>query len=139
MMSQQRNVRFINPSTMAAPPGGYSYVVEVTRGRLVYISGQVALDQSGTLIGIGDFRAQAQQVLENLNAALEGVGGSFDNVIKLNNYLIDMSQLSTYKEVRDTYINTENPPASTTVQVSGLFHPDCMIEVEAIAVLPETE
>lgn len=79
-------VRFINPKTLSKPPG-YTHVVEVTGGRTVYIAGQIALDSSDSVVGRGDFRAQSVQVFENLKAALEAVGASFDDVVKLNIYM----------------------------------------------------
>lgn len=104
---------------------------------MIYIAGQVAINRSGEAVGRGDFRAQAQQVFENLKAALEASGASFKNVIKLNNYMVDMSQLPLLREVRDKYVNTSNPPASTTVEVRRLFREEFLLEVEAVAVVPE--
>jgi reactive intermediate/imine deaminase len=130
------HIHFVNPSTLATPPG-YTHVVEVTRGRTVFISGQIALDQSGNIVGPHDFRAQTQQVFENLKAALTAVGADFTHVVKLNIYVIDMSQLLALREVRDRYINTQNPPASTLVEVRRLAREELLLEIEAIAHLPE--
>lgn len=129
-------VHFINPSTMAAPPG-YTHVVEVIKGRMVYISGQVALDAAGNVVGQGDLGAQAVQVFENIKAALAAVGADFSHVIKLNSYLVDFSQAGAIRNVRDRYINPAQPPASTAVQVSRLFREEFLIEIEAVAVIPE--
>lgn len=126
------NVRFINPPTLAAPPG-YTHVVAVTNARMVYVAGQVALDASGALVGPGDFRAQARQVFENLKAALEAAGAAFGDVIKLNFYLLDFAHLPILREIRDAYVNTERPPASTAVQVSRLAREEFLLEVEAVA------
>ena len=134
------NLRFINPSTIAKPPG-YSHVVEVTGpGRTVYIAGQTGRDATGKLAGApGEFRAQATQAFENLKNALAAVGASFAHVVKLNNYLVDITaHFPIYREVRDKYVNKEHPPASTTVQVAKLARDDLLFEVEAIAVLPPT-
>ncbi len=128
-------VRFINPSTLAKPPG-YTHVVEVTSGRTIYIAGQVALDASGNIVGKGDFRAQTEQVFTNLRTALESVGGTFKDVIKLNMYVTDMTQLPALREVRNRYVNTETPPASTLVGVRRLAREEFLIEIEAVAVLP---
>ena len=127
--------RFSNPPTISRPVG-YSHVAEVRGGKVIYIAGQVALDRAGTLVGPGDFRAQAQQAFENVKSALEASGASFKDVVKLNNYLVDMSQLAAFREVRDKYVNTAAPPASTTVEVRKLFRDDILIEIEAIAVVP---
>lgn len=136
-MSQNSAVRFIKSDTLPPSPG-YSQAVEIRQGtRLIYIAGQVAMDHSGKLVGEGDFRAQAAQTFENLKGALQASGANFENVVKLNSYFVDMSQLPAFREVRDKYVNTANPPASTAVQVSRLFREGFLVEVEAIAVVPE--
>jgi len=129
-------MRFINPEMMAKPPG-YTHVVEVVEGKTIYIAGQVALDVSGSVVGRGDFRAQTWQVFENIKAALESVGATFKDVVKMSSYLVDISQLPVFREVRDKYVNIENPPASTTVEVSRLFREEFLLEIEAVAVLPD--
>jgi enamine deaminase RidA (YjgF/YER057c/UK114 family) len=128
------SANFINPETLH-PPFGYSHVAEVTAGRPVYIAGQVALDPKGALVGAGDIRAQTRQVFDNLRAALEAVGAGFEQVVKLNLYLVDANQLPVIREVRDEYVNTLQPPASTAVEVRRLFRDDALIEVEAVAVI----
>jgi len=133
-----RPVRIFNPDTMAKPTAGYSQVAEVTGGKIVYIAGQVALDRSGNLVGKDDFRAQLQQVFENLKAAVESAGGSFSDVIKLNYYCaesVDPSQMPTAREIRDQYVNTANPPTSTFVVIKRLVRPEWLVEVDAVAVV----
>ena len=130
------NIRFINPSTLSTPPG-FTHVVEITQGRTIFIAGQVALDSSGKVVGSQDFRAQAQQVFENLKAALAAVGTDFTHVVKFNIYVVDMTQLSILREVRNNYINTVNPPASTLVEVRRLADEEFLIEIEAVAHIPE--
>jgi enamine deaminase RidA (YjgF/YER057c/UK114 family) len=132
---------FINPETMHYP-AGYTHVVEVTAGRPVYIAGQVALDPTGALVGPGDIRAQARQVFDNLRAALQAVGAGFDQLVKLTYYLVDATQLPVdatqlpvVREVRDQYVNLQQPPASTAVEVRRLVRDDLLIEVEAVAVI----
>jgi enamine deaminase RidA (YjgF/YER057c/UK114 family) len=127
--------RFHNPDTIHAP-FGYTHVVEVLAGRPVYISGQVAMDSAGNLVGPGDVPAQARQVFENLRAALAAVGATFDDVVKLNYYLVDASELPAVRAVRNEYVDVDHPPASTAVEVRRLFHDDYLIEVEAVAILP---
>lgn len=126
-------IRFINPTTLARTPN-YTHVVEVTGGRTIYISGQISLDATGNLVGRGDFRAQTEQVFQNLKLALESVGASFKDVIKLNMYVTDITQLSALREVRDKYVNTQTPPASTLVEVRKLAREELLIEIEAVAV-----
>ena len=136
MAQQSANTRFINPETLPKPPG-YTQLVEVTGGRTVFISGQIALDASGTLVGRDDFRAQAQQVFENLKAALAAVGADFTHVIKLNMYVLDISQLPILRAVRDRYVNIQQPPASTLVEVRKLALEELLLEIEAVAHLSE--
>jgi len=131
------NLKFSNPSTIAKPPG-YTHVVEATGpNRLIYIAGQLGLDLENKLVGPpGDFRAQALQAFENLKAALASAGAGIEHVVKINNYLVDMRHISIFREVRDMYVNTSAPPASTTVAISQLAREGALFEVEAVAVLP---
>ena len=131
------NVRFLNPTTLAKPPG-YTYVVETSGpGRTVYIAGQLGLDLENKLVGgPGDFRAQATKAIENLRAALVAVGAGLNDVVKINNYLTDMAHIGIFREVRDSFFNMAAPPASTTVAISQLARPGALFEIEAIAVLP---
>jgi reactive intermediate/imine deaminase len=128
-------VRHFNPPTLSAPTG-YSHVVEVSRGRTIYIAGQVAFDKSGNVVGKGDFEAQTVQVFENLKLALAAAGATFDNVVKVTTYVTDMSQLQALRNIRAKYYG-KNAPASTLVKISELASKDFMIEIEAIAVVAE--
>lgn len=125
-------LRFINRA-----PAGYSHVVEARGGRTLYLSGQIAVDAQGKLVGAGDFRAQVKQVFENLNTRLAEGGATFKDVVKLNFYLTDASEMQALREVRDSYINLAAPPASTLVVVKQLVRPEYLLEVEAIAVAGE--
>jgi enamine deaminase RidA (YjgF/YER057c/UK114 family) len=130
------NVRFINPSTHAKPPG-YTHVVEVTGpGRMVFVAGQLGMDRDGNFVGGGDFAAQATQVFENLKAALAAVGGGLEHVVKITNFITDLKHLPALREVRGRYLGGPHPPASTLVQISALARPGALIEIEAIAALP---
>lgn len=124
------------------PSAGFSHVAEVSPGRLLYISGQVPRNAAGDLVGAGDFRAQLEQVFANLGVALRGAGASFADVIKLNYYCvasIEPAQQRAVVEVRDRYVNTKAPPASTFVFVSRLVRPEWLVEIEAVAALPEPQ
>ena len=126
--------RFINPRALGKPPG-YSHVVEVTApARLVYVAGQLGNNGKGEFSS--DFRQQAVQAFENLKVALAAVGGQFHDVVKFNNYLVDMKYLPIFRQVRDSYLADENRPASTTVAISGLARAGAFLEIEAVAVLP---
>ncbi len=132
------NPRFLNPGTLYKPPG-YSHVVDIVGpGRVIYIAGQLGLDSDGKLVGAaGDFRAQATQAFANLKLALNAVGAGFEHVVKINNYLTDMSHLPIFRELRDAHFNMAAPPASTTVAISKLAVPGAVFEIEAIAMLPQ--
>jgi enamine deaminase RidA (YjgF/YER057c/UK114 family) len=124
-----------------APPGlmpgpGYSHAVAAT-GRTVAVAGQVALDAEGAVVGVGDARAQAVQVFENIGCALAAAGASFADVIKLGVYCTDIAVLPALREVRDSYIDTARPPASTAVQVASLVRPEFLIEIDALAVVAD--
>lgn len=128
-------IRRINPPELGAPPG-YSQVVDVRATRLIFIAGQTALDRDGAVVGRNDIAAQADQVFRNLNAALRTVGCTASNLVKLTVFLCDMGQLSTYREARNRFFATVTPPAApavTLVEVSKLYGPDFLIEIEAIA------
>ncbi len=126
--------KFLNPDTIAKPVG-YTHVVEPMPGRIVFISGQLGLDTENKIVG-SDFRAQAERTFVNLKNALAAVGADFTHVVKLNNYFTDISHLGVFREVRDRYVDTAAPPASTAVAISALARPGALIEVEAIAVVP---
>jgi reactive intermediate/imine deaminase len=125
--------RFLTPATLS-PPFGYSHVVEAPAGSIVYISGQVPLDAEGRLVGEGDFAAQTRQVFENLTHALEAAEATWSDVVKLDYFLRDVGQIGAVRSIRDEYVDTANPPASTLVEVSSLFSPDVLVEIQAIAV-----
>jgi len=127
--------RFLTPATLS-PPFGYSHVVEAPAGTIVYISGQVPLDAEGQLVGEGDFEAQTRQVFENLTRALEAADASWSDVVKVDYFLRDVGQIAAIRTIRDEYIDTEHPPASTLVEVSGLFRPEVLVEIQAVAVKP---
>ena len=130
--------RFANPKTMPAPRG-YTQVVETTGpGRTVYLSGQLGMTPGGAFAGApGDFRAQATQCFENLKAGLASVGAGFEHVVKLTNFFVDMAHLPVFFEVRDTFVNTKAPPASTAIQIGRLARDGALFEVEAVAVIPD--
>ncbi|HWR17104.1 MAG TPA: RidA family protein [Terriglobales bacterium] len=133
-----RPFRLYNPSTMPKPVATYSHVAEITGGKLVYIAGQVGNDMSGNLVSTTDFRAQVEQVFKNLKAAVEAAGGDMSSMVKMNYYVVeavDAKEMPAMREIRDKYINVENPPASTFVVVKRLARPEILVEIEAVAVV----
>jgi enamine deaminase RidA (YjgF/YER057c/UK114 family) len=131
------DVTFLNPAGLSQPPG-YSHVVTVRGGTTVYISGQVAFDAAGAIVGAGDHRRQAEQVFANLETALAAAGASFAHVVKLTYYVVNLSREVTLmlRELRASYLNPERPPASTLVAVPALVDPRLLLEIEAVAVIP---
>lgn len=119
-------------------PTGYTHVVAVQGGKLVFIAGQVALDKDGNVVGKGDLKAQTQQVYENLRTALAAAGASPKDVVKTVTYIVgyNPAQLSPLREVRQAFYGTAEPPASTLVGVQALAREDFLIEIEAFAVVP---
>jgi enamine deaminase RidA (YjgF/YER057c/UK114 family) len=125
----------VDPPTLSKP-AGYTHVVEVsTPARFIYVSGQVALDSSGNVVGAGDMKAQADQVFRNLRTALGAVGASMKDVVKIVYFIADMSQVQAMREVRAHYFD-DALPASTLVGVTRLARPEFLLEVEVIAALP---
>jgi enamine deaminase RidA (YjgF/YER057c/UK114 family) len=125
----------INPPELGTPPG-YSQVVDVSAGRIVFIAGQTALDTDGNVVGKDDFPAQAGQVFSNLAIALEASGCTAANLVKLTVFLTDMDNLASYREARNRFFASVTPPAApavTLVEVSRLYGADFMIEIEAVA------
>lgn len=135
MANLDQIIHFHNPAGMPQSVG-YSQIAEVVGGRMIYISGQIAYDPAGQLVGPGDLHAQTVQIFENLAAALAAVGASFQQVVKFNFYMLDITQIPVVRAVRDQYIDTQRPPASTAVEVRRLFRDELLIEVDAIAAVP---
>ena len=131
------HIEYLNPSTLPASPS-YTQVVKASAEAFVFISGQVALNASGQVVGEGDLRAQATQVFENLRVALAAAGATFDNVIKLTYFVVNLKREDglLLREIRQGYLNQAHPPASTLVGVTALFDPRWLIEIEAVAVIP---
>ena len=113
----------------ASPNPALSPGIQV--GDTLYVSGQVAVDTSGNIVGEGDCEAQARQVMANIRAVVKAVGGSMDNVVKITCFLTDVANYPAYGKVRaETF--PSNPPASSTVIVAGLVRPELLVEVEAV-------
>ncbi len=129
--------RHLNPTTMP-PTRGYSHVVETTSpSRTIYLAGQLGMTPNGKFAGApGDFRARAVQRFENVKAALAAVGANIEHVVKTTNYFVDIAHLPIFLEVRNSYVDTKAPPASTAVQISKLAHEGALFELDVIAVVP---
>jgi reactive intermediate/imine deaminase len=125
--------RFLAPETLPRPVG-YSHVVDAPANRIIYVSGQVPLDAEGHLVGESDYEAQTRQVFENLTRALEAADAFWTDVVKLTYFLRDVGEIAAVRAVRDEYVDAKAPPASSLVEVSGLFRDDVLIEIEAVAI-----
>ncbi|MDV3750795.1 endoribonuclease L-PSP [Elizabethkingia anophelis] len=115
---------------------GFSQVVEVPLGasRMLILSGQVPVNQKGEVVG-SDIRTQSRQVFQNIQSVLEYCGANFNDIVKLGIFTTDISKIAEFREVRDQFINTANPPASSLLEVKGLFRKDVFIEVEVTAIV----
>ncbi len=118
------------------PASQYTHVVTGT-GRVVAVSGQLALDQDGELVGEGDAGVQARQVFENLRRCLAAAGATFDDVVKLTYFVTDMAHMPAIRKARAEHVPDDRLPAASAVQVAALVRPEFLVEVEALAVVPD--
>ncbi|MFO0820722.1 MAG: RidA family protein [Pirellulales bacterium] len=131
-------VEYLNPPDLC-PTYGWTHVASVTGGRTIYISGQVGIDERGQIVGPGDLKTQTEQTFRNLERALAAVGATFRDVVKTNLYVVGLrpEHVPILREVRSRFVSPDTPPVSTLVGVSALVGPEWLIEIEAVAVLPE--
>lgn len=128
----------INPPELGPAPRNYSHAVTLAApAKLVYVSGQISLGPDGKVIGKGDVRKQCEQVLENVSAVLRASGAGWADVIKMNAYMVGMSdeRVAAFREVRSRYLTPGQLPASTFVGVERLVNADLLLEVEVVAAL----
>jgi enamine deaminase RidA (YjgF/YER057c/UK114 family) len=126
----------IRSDKLRQPSGVFSHATAIeAQGRLVFISGMTARGLDGSIVGVGDIEAQTRQVCENLKAAVEAAGGTMDDICRVDVYIRNMEQFAGIHKVRREYFR-EPLPASTMVEVVKMTHPDCLIEISAIAVIP---
>ena len=125
-----------NPATVAPPmKPHYSNSIRTESGPLLFIAGQVALDADGKLVGDGDIRAQATQVLENIRAIVEANGGAMADIAQVTVYVRDIEAFNSISDIRERYFPSDGP-ASAIVEVSALAWPEFLIEIAAVAALP---
>ena len=135
-MPHERTTEYLNPPQLC-PTFGWTHVA-VTRGqKTIYISGQVAVDEKGAVVGKGDLRAQTEQAFRNIQVSLKAAGATFADVIKTNLYVVGLKpeHVPIIREVRSRYVSPQTPPTSTLVGISALVGPDWLIEIEAVAVM----
>jgi enamine deaminase RidA (YjgF/YER057c/UK114 family) len=131
-------VKYLNPDGLPKNPA-FTNVVTVTGPvKTVYIGGQDAVDASGAIVGKGDLKAQTEQILKNIEAALAAGGAQLEHVVKWNVYVVQGQSLQEgFEAFQQVWGNRPNPPAITGMFVAGLAHPDFLAEIDAIAVVPE--
>ncbi len=131
-------VRYINPDTLNKNPAFTNVVTVTGHVKTIYVGGQDAVDASGAIIGKGDLKAQAEQILKNIESALVAGGAQLEHVIKWNLYVVQGQPLRAgFKAFQRAWGNRPNPPAISVMFVAGLAHPDFLAEMDAIAVVPE--
>jgi enamine deaminase RidA (YjgF/YER057c/UK114 family) len=131
-------VKFINPEGLPKNPAFTNVVTVTGHVKTIYIGGQDAVDSSGNIVGKGDLKAQTEQILKNIQAALEAAGAQPEHVIKWNIYVVQGQSLQEgFEAFQSVWGNPPNPPVISGMFVAGLAHPDFLAEIEAIAVVPE--
>lgn len=126
----------INPASVAAPlKPHYSNSIRTESGPMLFIAGQVALDENANLVGEGDIRAQTNQVLKNIKAIVESNGGAMVDITQVTVYVRDIGAFNSVSDIRESYFPKDGP-ASAIVEVSALAWPEFLIEIAAIAALP---
>lgn len=131
-------VEHINPEGLIKNPAFTNVVVVTGAAKTIYIGGQDAVDAAGNVVGTGDIRTQAQQVFKNLQIALDAAGVGLEHVIKWNIYVVQGQPIQPGLEVfQQVWGQRPNPPLITVVYVAGLVLPDLLVEMDAIAVVPE--
>jgi len=129
---------FLNPPTLC-PTFGWTHVVSTRGGKTIHISGQVAVDERGQVVGRGDMKAQTERAFENVRLALVAAGATFADVVKTSLFVVGLKpeHVPIIREVRSRYVSADHPPASTLVGVAALVGPDWLIEIEAMAVVDD--
>ena len=133
------STEYLNPDGLHANPAFSQVVVTQANARTIYVGGQNSVDSSGEIVGQGDIGRQAQQIFRNLEIALSAAGATIDHIIKWNIYVVQgQSPRPGFEEFRRVWGNRPDPPLVTVLFVAGLAHPDFLMEIDAIAVLPES-
>lgn len=134
----QSTLKLVNPGSVSTPKG-YSHTAQIDLGNatMLLIAGQVPLDREGNLVGKDDMARQTEQVFINIKNIIEEAGGNMNHLAKINIFIRDLNKIQLARDVRDKFVNTKTPPASTLVEVSKLYREDVLIEIEATAIIPK--
>ena len=127
---------YVQPDGLSKPIGVWAPAVVVRKGTLVFVSGLTSRDEAGNVAHVGDIEGQTRQVCENLRTALHSVGGQLSDVVSVLVHVVDIGEFDTIHRVRREFF-PENPPSSTMVEVTRLVDERSLIEITAIAALPE--
>ncbi|MBI2090913.1 MAG: RidA family protein [Deltaproteobacteria bacterium] len=127
----------LNPQGMPVPRGSYSQVAIASPGRLVFIAGNTASDPEGNVVGIGDVRAQTKYALEKIKRGVEAAGGTLQDIVSLTVFTTDARYHPAVNEVRREFLGSDFP-TSTMVQIVALARPELLVEINAVAVVPES-
>ena len=132
------HVQYINPDALNKNPAFTNVIVVTGSAKTIYVGGQDSVSASGEIVGKGDLKAQTEQILKNIQAALASAGANLENVIKWNLYVVQGQSLQAGFEVfQQVWAGRPNPPAISMAFVSGLAHPDFLAEMDAVAVVPD--
>ena len=134
-MTTTLEAQHLFPAGLSKPTGVWTTVTTARPGRMVFVSGLTAKNNDGIIVGVGDIRAQTRQVCENLKAAMNAAGGDLTDIMSVTVFITNMDHFPIIHEVRREYFPSK-PPASTMVEISRFTHPDMLIEINAIGVLP---
>ncbi|MCG8401402.1 MAG: RidA family protein [Firmicutes bacterium] len=138
MSSEKTVVEYLNPEGLHKNPAYSQVVLTQSSAKTIYIGGQNSVNVKGEIVGKGDIKAQAEKILENINIALQAGGAMLENLIKWNVYIVQGQPAQPAFEVFMKELRSiANPPLITLAYVSGLAHPDFLMEIDAIAVVPE--
>jgi enamine deaminase RidA (YjgF/YER057c/UK114 family) len=136
-----KSVTYLNPPNATPPAGMYSHVARVAPGELAFIAGQVAIDKAGTSVGVGDLAAQVEQVFANLGAILRDLGTDFESVVQFTTFLTSAESIPIFMSARSALFPKLFPggkyPPNTLLVIDRLVKPEFLVEIEAIARIPD--
>lgn len=137
-MSMNAKILYINPDGLSKNPAFSQMVITQGSGQTIYIGGQDAVDKNGEIVGKENISEQTIQVMKNLQIALSACGATFENIVKLSIYIVKGQDINEGFQVSQKFLgNLANPPAVSVIIVAGLAHPDFLVEIDAIAFIPE--